>query len=460
MALKTIAGQAEAQDLNDNFSYLNSEKIGKSELAVNVNNFGAVGDGIVDDTLAIQAAVDYCYNTKKHSYLLFPAGIYRITDTIILKGALYLKGEGKHGKLSDTEYNGTMIIFDGANDTAMFDIQVSYKFRIEDMRLGRASASITGVIGLYSTSLLSELSIKNVNFNGGFKYAIDVENVSISKLSHCDFSACENGVRIGRTYSLWVSNINFWKISGNAFTITDRVISLSVRDTWQEYCQNGFVFDGAIAENVIFDGVHFTSASLSGQNNERFVLIKNNPSSVIYVNQMTFLNCYVDAYDGEYAVEIQHNIGSSSSYYQGIKFMSSVFRMNKNTSVSAVYADTSSARFMFLGETTSKDFDGTDVPLVSGNAKYYYLQESFSSLSIKGTGTVKFPENPTVNSFSAGQMYWDSGSNHLKATDGSRANVIPYQAESQSNSTASDIATLKSDFNSLLQKLRDSKVIK
>lgn len=61
---------------------------------VNVRAFGAVGDGMVDDTSAIQAAVDDCFgrpnnpnssaNAHLNKPLYFPPGVYRTTAPIIL----------------------------------------------------------------------------------------------------------------------------------------------------------------------------------------------------------------------------------------------------------------------------------------------------------------------------------------------------------------------------------------
>jgi len=43
-------------------------------MEVNVKDFGAIGDGICDDTLAIQKAIDYCSEIKGR--VIFPPGIY------------------------------------------------------------------------------------------------------------------------------------------------------------------------------------------------------------------------------------------------------------------------------------------------------------------------------------------------------------------------------------------------
>jgi hypothetical protein len=44
---------------------------------VSVKDFGAVGDGVADDTVAIQAAIDSCWNTSRTLYV--PSGTYLVT---------------------------------------------------------------------------------------------------------------------------------------------------------------------------------------------------------------------------------------------------------------------------------------------------------------------------------------------------------------------------------------------
>lgn len=59
--------------------------------AANVKNFGAVGDGVADDTKAIQAALD----ATARGAVLVPAGRYKITDYLrITKSNLVLRGAG------------------------------------------------------------------------------------------------------------------------------------------------------------------------------------------------------------------------------------------------------------------------------------------------------------------------------------------------------------------------------
>lgn len=53
----------------------------------NVKAFGAVGNGLIDDTAAIQAAIDASYG------VYFPAGVYKCTATISLRSGSRLVGE-------------------------------------------------------------------------------------------------------------------------------------------------------------------------------------------------------------------------------------------------------------------------------------------------------------------------------------------------------------------------------
>lgn len=63
-----------------------------------VRDFGAVGDGVADDTQAINRALYQLYcreiNTQIRRSLFFPAGTYRITESIIIPSFAKLVGEG------------------------------------------------------------------------------------------------------------------------------------------------------------------------------------------------------------------------------------------------------------------------------------------------------------------------------------------------------------------------------
>ena len=64
----------------------------------NVLDFGAVGDGVTDDTAAINRALYQIYcrevNPQIRRSIFFPAGVYLVTDTILIPPYATLYGEG------------------------------------------------------------------------------------------------------------------------------------------------------------------------------------------------------------------------------------------------------------------------------------------------------------------------------------------------------------------------------
>jgi hypothetical protein len=59
---------------------------------VSVKDFGAVGNGSVDDRAAIQACLDYCYANNKCVYI--PNGTYLVNDSLVLYDYQVIRGQG------------------------------------------------------------------------------------------------------------------------------------------------------------------------------------------------------------------------------------------------------------------------------------------------------------------------------------------------------------------------------
>ena len=90
---------------------------------VNVKDFGAVGDGVADDTVAIQAALNYA---QQFTYPLvpavyIPAGVYMVSNTITVPSYTNLFGDGYYSilqvqhNLPAGSYSVLRIDSDGAN---------------------------------------------------------------------------------------------------------------------------------------------------------------------------------------------------------------------------------------------------------------------------------------------------------------------------------------------------------
>lgn len=66
---------------------------GKLRETVSVTDFGAVGNGVADDTAAIQAAIN-AVQTAGGGVVFFPAATYKVTSTITLQSTVFLSGYG------------------------------------------------------------------------------------------------------------------------------------------------------------------------------------------------------------------------------------------------------------------------------------------------------------------------------------------------------------------------------
>ncbi len=74
-------------------------------LDVNVKDFGAVGDGVTDDSEAIQAAISYALS-KNIYRVIFPYGNYVIMQSILLPSGMQLYSLGKKKNTTQIRYKG------------------------------------------------------------------------------------------------------------------------------------------------------------------------------------------------------------------------------------------------------------------------------------------------------------------------------------------------------------------
>ena len=132
--------------------------------AVNVIDFGAVGDGVTDDTAAIQAAIDAIGVGQKGS-VYFPAGTYIITDTINMNG---IQGDffGAGQSASYIKAGGSLLA-----DTTKFMLYSTYyagsnisgKINFRDFTL-QGNDTAEGCKGLYISDVSDDVNIMNVTF--------------------------------------------------------------------------------------------------------------------------------------------------------------------------------------------------------------------------------------------------------------------------------------------------------
>lgn len=114
---------------------------------VSVKQYGAVGDGVTDDTAAIQAAINYVA-ANRGGNVWFPAGIYKVTSTIIAKTGVKLEGVfGEQAITGQTTETGSKILWAGSNNSTILRVYAVRYFTFEGLYLdGGGKTGVTGIL--------------------------------------------------------------------------------------------------------------------------------------------------------------------------------------------------------------------------------------------------------------------------------------------------------------------------
>ena len=193
---------------------------------VSVKDFGAVGDGVTDDTAAVQACVDAAKNGINKT-ILIPAGTYLVTH-IDMIGIAYSDisfiGVGMPTFVFKLPSGGRVIRAPYPDPTFARYAYADGIFCIEPTTNGSSSTDA--------------LSVKNISFYG-IEFKMDVVTNGFDELMHC---ICATG-----TSGLFVDHCKFTGFMGDGIAVCQL---RSITTSYQEYNQN------FICQNSIFDGIN------------------------------------------------------------------------------------------------------------------------------------------------------------------------------------------------------------
>ena len=201
---------------------------------VSVKDFGAVGDGVTDDTAAIQAAINYCTNlSNRKQTLYFPANnaatSYKVTAPLVITGRLNIVGDGQ------------------------------FSTRIQ--AYGMTSGQFVVDFDCVATDIIYHCGISNISIgsNNGAPIGIRLKNVSYMLMKQVYLSGLNKGIYI--TGTACFSNF-FEEVTGYAIT------SYTVQ--WENFTGGGhYMFTGCTF--IGSDGVYLASTA--------------------YTDSLTFYNC-------------------------------------------------------------------------------------------------------------------------------------------------------------------------
>ena len=179
----------------------------KLEQYVSVKDFGAVGDGVADDTASVQAAIDYIVSTGKSAQVTFPNGAYKCDGGLIVNvGYVSLYGGGVKLDFSGLSAGATAITFVGGGSQYNQASKSINGFEIEGPGIGSTSTAL--YFNTVSEPGPSHLSIENVvlhDFAVGWELG---DNAYLIDNYHVDFYACGTCISMpsGKTNSGSICN--------------------------------------------------------------------------------------------------------------------------------------------------------------------------------------------------------------------------------------------------------------
>lgn len=272
---------------------------------LNVKDFGAVGDGVTDDTAAINAAKA---QMVRGSSLFFPRGAYKVTSTIDFSA---LFGFTLIGESSERSNNGTTIFGAIAGDDVVKCETGSTEFFIgmrgihfnNTSATGRAALTLSGVMsskiedccfssagayGLYMPQNTFCVHVDNCKFAGFGYTGIGAYASGHTTFTSCDITGWEEGIRASGT----TCNVIGGRIEVNKTGLMLGKNAAGVLETLQRSVIHGISFE---ANDTHVKGVYLRACAFSG--NEAFGSVNSPAGQTEYgfdidgAEDTTFLSC-------------------------------------------------------------------------------------------------------------------------------------------------------------------------
>lgn len=145
-----------------------------------IRDFGAVGNGIADDTDAINRAFYQLFcrdtNAEVRRSLYFPAGVYKITDTVLIPPYAKIYGDGADStiiRLDTTDYSSTVYVARTCDSLLQTDANIGSNGAVtpRNIEISSMSFEAADVGSVFLVQLAQQMHFDSVNFTGSLVQA-------------------------------------------------------------------------------------------------------------------------------------------------------------------------------------------------------------------------------------------------------------------------------------------------
>jgi hypothetical protein len=168
--------------------------------SVSVMDFGATGDGVTDDTAAIQAAVTYALSTGK--YVFAPVGVYLLSAAITIGENVRIYGENYKRYRNDGDgYTDDKTVFNQTADSECIIVPnntINWSLDSIEFAYNGPSASTKAAV---SVQVSNSFTLSNLTFKA-FKYAYLANNTWSVTITNLHIYECDYGLFFGTPGSI------------------------------------------------------------------------------------------------------------------------------------------------------------------------------------------------------------------------------------------------------------------
>ena len=249
-----------------------------AERAINVKWLGAKGDGVSDDTEAIQKAFDLSKESESLTRIIIPRGTYKVTKTLSI-------------------FNNTEVVAAGATVMRNHEGHI-----LMNGIAGESYSAYNGHSNITITGGTWDGNVANYHMSGfaGLCF-IHAENITIKDLTIKDIMSA-HAIDLAGVKNCLIDNVTFqgYLPHTNPASVRNYVeaiqIEMCVEDSWDVFGAQ----DGTPCEDIYINNIHFVESPTEGTEIWRVGIGHHGAVDGIYTNNVTVTNTtfYKQVYGG------------------------------------------------------------------------------------------------------------------------------------------------------------------
>lgn len=274
----------------------------KADTVIDVTNYGAKGDGLTDDTAAIQSAIDAAVNGGT---IFLPRGVYMVTGLAIRNKGTNILGDGRWAtQIARLRGNAPLITMSGSG-TKLGHLRYA--------SINNIMISGNHMPGILVRSYYADTCLfGQINFIHCVGRAIDLVEVWDTRFLECAWENCGSATEA----CVLLRNSTAPGTFGFSLDNTNQVYFTACR--WEGFRNGALRLDGTFGgSNELLNGVFMVSCKMESSVAAGSFIQTTDNTTVIFVNQ---LYVAVTGFDAGYATPI-NVIEDNASHI----FMSDVF---------------------------------------------------------------------------------------------------------------------------------------